>query len=173
MDAIPTDDPSKLGTLTGDDLICRFAFGDLHTFDQSVHLQSKLLLTGKLCTIAWLPFVLLTVLPIRGLAFTDQHHRICHGTECEQHSRSYFQTQVGNPEFQSQTSNSNPGDLLVLAAGQCRQMGRTLSVCPDALLDDGLLDFTIVMGSLKDRVGAFGRGWVGHSSGWGLVGLSS
>ncbi|WIA28058.1 hypothetical protein OEZ86_010643 [Tetradesmus obliquus] len=39
------------------------------------------------------------------------------------------------------------GDLLVLAAGQARQMGRMLNVCPDALLDDGLLDFTLLFGS--------------------------
>ncbi|WIA22785.1 hypothetical protein OEZ86_009738 [Tetradesmus obliquus] len=39
------------------------------------------------------------------------------------------------------------GDLLVLAAGQARQMARLLNVCPDALLDDGLIDFTLLFGS--------------------------
>eukprot|EP00877_Chromochloris_zofingiensis_P011692 jgi/Chrzof1/6777/Cz19g09030.t1 len=43
------------------------------------------------------------------------------------------------------------GDLLVLAAGQGRQMGRMWNVCPDALLDDGLLDFTIMFGTLTDQ----------------------
>lgn len=51
-------------------------------------------------------------------------------------------------------SLSPPGDLLLLAAGDCRQMGRAVSVCPDALLDDGLLDFTIAMGRLAERVRA-------------------
>ncbi|GBF95984.1 lipid kinase [Raphidocelis subcapitata] len=37
------------------------------------------------------------------------------------------------------------GGLLLLAAGNARQMGRTVSVCPDALLDDGLLDFTVLL----------------------------
>lgn len=47
----------------------------------------------------------------------------------------------------------------MLAAGQCRQMGRAVSICPDALLDDGLLDFTIMMGRLGERVsGAVGAG---------------
>ena len=45
------------------------------------------------------------------------------------------------------------GDLLVLAAGQARQMGRMINVCPDALLDDGLLDFTLLFGSAKRQVG--------------------
>jgi hypothetical protein len=44
------------------------------------------------------------------------------------------------------------GDLLVLAAGQARQMGRMFNVCPDALLDDGLLDFTLLLGSPKRQV---------------------
>jgi diacylglycerol kinase family enzyme len=44
------------------------------------------------------------------------------------------------------------GDLLVLAAGQARQMGRMLNVCPDALLDDGLLDFTVLFGSPGKQV---------------------
>jgi hypothetical protein len=44
------------------------------------------------------------------------------------------------------------GDLLVLAAGQARQMGRMLNVCPDALLDDGLLDFTLLFGSPGKQV---------------------
>jgi diacylglycerol kinase family enzyme len=43
-------------------------------------------------------------------------------------------------------------DLLVLAAGQARQMGRMLNVCPDALLDDGLLDFTLLFGSPGKQV---------------------
>lgn len=38
-------------------------------------------------------------------------------------------------------------DLLMLAAGNSRQMGRRVNVCPDALLDDGLLDFTLMTGS--------------------------
>ncbi|KAF8072370.1 ALDH10A8 [Scenedesmus sp. PABB004] len=37
-------------------------------------------------------------------------------------------------------------DLLMLAAGNSRQMGRQMNVCPDALLDDGLLDFTLLTG---------------------------
>lgn len=45
------------------------------------------------------------------------------------------------------------GDLLVLAAGQARQMGRMINVCPDALLDDGLLDFTVLFGSPGRTVG--------------------
>jgi diacylglycerol kinase family enzyme len=44
------------------------------------------------------------------------------------------------------------GDLLVLAAGQARQMGRMFNVCPDALLDDGLLDFTLPFGSPGKQV---------------------
>ena len=45
-------------------------------------------------------------------------------------------------------------DLLMLVAGNSRQMGRTLAVCPDALLDDGLLDFTLLSGSsLATQVG--------------------
>ncbi|KAF8072371.1 lipid kinase YegS-like [Scenedesmus sp. PABB004] len=39
------------------------------------------------------------------------------------------------------------GDLLVLAAGAARQMGRMVNVCPDALLDDGLLDVTLLFGA--------------------------
>ncbi len=46
------------------------------------------------------------------------------------------------------------GDLLALAAGQGRQMGRMVNVCPEALLDDGLLDFTVMFGSLGKQVGA-------------------
>ncbi|KAF6265511.1 hypothetical protein COO60DRAFT_960408 [Scenedesmus sp. NREL 46B-D3] len=46
------------------------------------------------------------------------------------------------------------GDLLVLAAGQARQMGRMLNVCPDALLDDGLLDFTLLFGSPGSQAAA-------------------
>lgn len=38
-------------------------------------------------------------------------------------------------------------DLLLLVAGNSRQMGRTVAVCPDALLDDGLLDFTLLSGT--------------------------
>jgi hypothetical protein len=44
-------------------------------------------------------------------------------------------------EFELQT------DLLMLVAGNSRQMGRTVAVCPDALLDDGLLDFTLLSGT--------------------------
>jgi hypothetical protein len=44
-------------------------------------------------------------------------------------------------------------DLLMLAAGNSRQMGRRLNVCPHALLDDGLLDFTLLTGdSLAKQV---------------------
>lgn len=35
----------------------------------------------------------------------------------------------------------------MLAAGNSRQMGRLLSVCPNALLNDGLIDFTFLTGS--------------------------
>jgi diacylglycerol kinase family enzyme len=48
--------------------------------------------------------------------------------------------------------SSMSGDLLVLAAGQARQMGRMVNVCPDALLDDGLLDFTLLFGSPGKQV---------------------
>jgi diacylglycerol kinase family enzyme len=44
------------------------------------------------------------------------------------------------------------GDLLVLAASQARQMGRMINVCPYALLDDGLLDFTLLFGSASRQV---------------------
>ena len=44
------------------------------------------------------------------------------------------------------------GDMLVLAVGQCRQMGRMVNVCPDALLDDGLLDVVVTFGSLGEQV---------------------
>lgn len=44
------------------------------------------------------------------------------------------------------------GDLLVLAVGQARQMGRMINVCPEALLDDGLLDFTLAFGSAWKQV---------------------
>ena len=44
------------------------------------------------------------------------------------------------------------GDLLVLAAGQARQMARLLNVCPDALLGDGLIDFTLLFGSPARQV---------------------
>jgi hypothetical protein len=45
-------------------------------------------------------------------------------------------------------------DMLMLVAGNSRQMGRTVAVCPDALLDDGLLDFTLLTGSsLATQVG--------------------
>jgi hypothetical protein len=44
------------------------------------------------------------------------------------------------------------GDLLVLAVGQARQMGRMINVCPEALLDDGLLDFTLAFGSAWRQV---------------------
>jgi hypothetical protein len=48
--------------------------------------------------------------------------------------------------------SSMSGHLLVLAAGQARQMGRMVNVCPDALLDDGLLDFTLLFGSPGKQV---------------------
>jgi hypothetical protein len=32
-------------------------------------------------------------------------------------------------------------------------MGRAVSVCPDAILDDGLLDFTLLTGRMHERVG--------------------
>lgn len=51
------------------------------------------------------------------------------------------------------------GDLLVLAAGQGRQMGRSLNVCPEALLDDGALDVMLVWGSPGEQVG--GGRWCG------------
>eukprot|EP00879_Flechtneria_rotunda_P001176 GHRR01001323.1.p1 GENE.GHRR01001323.1~~GHRR01001323.1.p1 ORF type:complete len:469 (+),score=158.99 GHRR01001323.1:253-1659(+) len=44
------------------------------------------------------------------------------------------------------------GDLLVLAVGQARQMGRMINVCPDALLDDGLLDFTVLFGTAGRQI---------------------
>ncbi|KAF6259112.1 hypothetical protein COO60DRAFT_1043936 [Scenedesmus sp. NREL 46B-D3] len=37
--------------------------------------------------------------------------------------------------------------MLMLAVGNSRQMGRRVKVCPDALLDDGLLDFTLWTGA--------------------------
>jgi hypothetical protein len=43
------------------------------------------------------------------------------------------------------------GDLLVLAVGQARQMGRMFNVW----LDDGLLDFTLLFGSPGKQVRVF------------------
>jgi len=48
-------------------------------------------------------------------------------------------------------------------------MGRAVSICPDALIDDGLLDFTLVMGTLHERV-QWGWGGLGLG-GWGWVGV--
>lgn len=46
-----------------------------------------------------------------------------------------------------------PGvDLLIAIAGNSRQVARTINVCPDALLDDGLLDVTIFTGSVQDQL---------------------
>lgn len=49
------------------------------------------------------------------------------------------------------------GDLLLMIAGNNRQLARTINACPDALLDDGMLDFTMLMGSagqqLSDIIG--------------------
>jgi hypothetical protein len=51
------------------------------------------------------------------------------------------------------TTQSLTTDLLMLVAGNSRQMGRTVAVAPDALLDDGLLDFTLLTGeSLASQV---------------------
>lgn len=44
------------------------------------------------------------------------------------------------------------GDLLTMAVGNSRQMGGMMNVCPDALLDDGLLDFTMMFGTLRQQV---------------------
>jgi hypothetical protein len=44
------------------------------------------------------------------------------------------------------------GDLLVLVVGQARQMGRMVNICPDALVDDGLLDVAAMFGSMTDQV---------------------
>lgn len=49
------------------------------------------------------------------------------------------------------------GDLLVLAAGQARQMARLPNVCPDALLDDGLINFTLLFGSPGKQEGGIGE----------------
>jgi diacylglycerol kinase family enzyme len=46
------------------------------------------------------------------------------------------------------------GDLLVVAAGNSRQMARMLAITPDAMLDDGLLDVTLLLGTITDQVGA-------------------
>jgi hypothetical protein len=55
---------------------------------------------------------------------------------------------------QQQSEHEFQTDLLMLVAGNSRQMGRTVAVCPDALLDDGLLDFTVLSGSsLATQVG--------------------
>ncbi|WIA07993.1 hypothetical protein OEZ85_007464 [Tetradesmus obliquus] len=70
--------------------------------------------------------------PIRGVRLT-----LPTSPDCRHDSYSPDQQQVSRMS----------GDLLVLAAGQARQMGRMLNVCPDALLDDGLLDFTLLFGS--------------------------
>jgi hypothetical protein len=56
-------------------------------------------------------------------------------------SKADQQQQQETSEHEFQT------DLLMLVAGNSRQMGRTVAVCPDALLDDGLLDFTVLSGS--------------------------
>ncbi|KAI8466085.1 MAG: ATP-NAD kinase-like domain-containing protein [Monoraphidium minutum] len=50
------------------------------------------------------------------------------------------------------------GDLLALVAGQSRQMGRMINVCPSALLDDGMLDFTIMFGTPGQQLGRAGVG---------------
>lgn len=64
----------------------------------------------------------------------------------EQQHQQKKQKQTHELEFQT--------DLLMLVAGNSRQMGRTVAVCPDALLDDGLLDFTVLSGSsLAAQVG--------------------
>eukprot|EP00879_Flechtneria_rotunda_P003192 GHRR01003415.1.p1 GENE.GHRR01003415.1~~GHRR01003415.1.p1 ORF type:complete len:440 (+),score=121.31 GHRR01003415.1:153-1472(+) len=60
-----------------------------------------------------------------------------------------FCSQPGASPQDSITSNSTKtltADLLMLASGNSRQMGRTINVCPDAKLDDGLLDFTLLTG---------------------------
>ena len=44
------------------------------------------------------------------------------------------------------------GDLLLVAAGNSRQMARMLAVAPDAMLDDGLLDVTLLLGTISDQV---------------------
>jgi len=65
----------------------------------------------------------------------------------QQHDQTQQQQQQQRFEFQT--------DLLMLVAGNSRQMGRTVAVCPDALLDDGLIDFTLLSGSsLAAQVGA-------------------
>ena len=39
------------------------------------------------------------------------------------------------------------GELFMAAVGNCRQIARTVNICPDALLDDGMLDVTLLLGS--------------------------
>lgn len=45
------------------------------------------------------------------------------------------------------------GDLLLLIAGNGRQIAKTIAACPDALLDDGLLDITLMRGTAGEQVG--------------------
>jgi len=60
------------------------------------------------------------------------------------------------------------GDLLALVVGQSRQMGRMINACPSALLDDGLLDVTLLFGTPGQQVGLVG--WLG---GWVMRGGAS
>lgn len=81
---------------------------------------------------------------------TPQHTPHRQGKEAsgtQQQDQPQQQQQQQRYEFQT--------DLLMLVAGNSRQMGRTVAVCPDALLDDGLIDFTLLSGSsLAAQVGA-------------------
>lgn len=48
------------------------------------------------------------------------------------------------------------------------QVARTLNACPDALLDDGMLDLTLFMGSITEQVGGWG-GLLGALMSYGCV----
>ena len=49
------------------------------------------------------------------------------------------------------------GDLLAVVAGQGRQVGRLVNACPAALLDDGMLDFTLAFGTPGQQAASFAR----------------
>ena len=71
-----------------------------------------------------------------------------HDTPSKQHHHQEHQPKQQQQQLKFEV------DLLMLVAGNSRQMGRTVAVCPDALLDDGLLDFTLLSGaSLATQVG--------------------
>lgn len=66
-------------------------------------------------------------------------------------NQSKTQHSSANDDYNGNGYNSHKvrtvtADLLMLVAGNSRQMGRRVNVCPDAVLDDGLLDFTLLTG---------------------------